>query len=193
MSRHRGSRGYIDDEHRYSSSRTRPLSQYPELARDTDKENFRTVVRPEREREIKHRDRPPRRRYDDYGDMSKHNGTRYHHHEGRSCRPRGRSLHNEDVVEHRRRGHRPSGNTRAHSEHRLVEAATAALAAGVTEAVRARHDPNRSRRAVTAAVSAAAVDALASKGDEPKRGRHLVESAVSGLLIDRLANGRSGK
>jgi len=89
---------------------------------------------------------------------------------------------------HRRRRYssvgRPSGSG-------FAEAATAAAAAGLVEAVRARHNPNRLTRAVTAAVSAAAVDALVSKGEDCKRGRHIVESAVGGLAIDRIANGSS--
>lgn len=193
MSRYRDSYDYGDDEYRYSSCDARPLRRYPKLARGTDKEQPRAAVRPEGVREIDYHDRPAGRQYDDYGERSKHKEAR-HRREGRPSRQRVRSFHNENDVEYRRRGdhHRSQANTRTRSEHGLVEAATAGLAAGVTEAMRARHDPNRTRRAVTAAVTAAAVDALASNGDKRKRGRHLVESAVSGLLVDRLVNGRSG-
>ncbi|KAL7807419.1 hypothetical protein V8C26DRAFT_414782 [Trichoderma gracile] len=191
MSRYRDYHDYdSDDEQQYSSPHTRPLSRYSELARGTGKEYPKTTVRPKRVCEIDYRDKPVRRQYDGCDDRSRHDEARH-----RPSRRRCHSLHTKNDVEYRRRGdrHRSKATARTQGEHRLVEAATAGLAAGVTEAVRARHDPDRSRRAVTAAVSAAAVDALASNGDERKRGRHLVESAVSGLLIDRLANRRSGK
>ncbi|PTB66628.1 hypothetical protein BBK36DRAFT_1197945 [Trichoderma citrinoviride] len=194
MGGHRNSYGYGDDEYHYSYSSTPPRSRYPEFSRNLDKDHVRTAARPDRGREIGYNDRPARRHYDDYGDRKQHDEAMYRR-EDRPSRHRGRSLHNEEDAEYRWRGgrHRSRPSVRAHSEHRLVEAATAGLAAGVTEVVRARHDSDRGRRAVTAAISAAAVDALVSKGDERNRGRHLVESAVGGLLIDRLANGRSAK
>ncbi|KAJ6437879.1 Serine/threonine-protein kinase MST20 [Purpureocillium lavendulum] len=89
---------------------------------------------------------------------------------------------------HDRRRHSSAGGSSGNS---FAEAATAAAAAGLVEAVRARHNPDRSSRAVTAAVGAAAVDALVSKGGDRNRGRHIAESAIGGLAIDRIANGSS--
>ncbi|UNI22308.1 hypothetical protein JDV02_008207 [Purpureocillium takamizusanense] len=89
---------------------------------------------------------------------------------------------------HHRRRHSSAGGS---ARDAFVEAATAAAAAGLLEAVRARHNPNRSTRAVTAAVGAAAVDVLVSKGEFGKRGRHIAEGAIGGLAVDRLANGPS--
>lgn len=189
-----------DDEHRHSYSYTPPSKRYPRPTRDSDKHRLSrtrrtassTVARPEKERDVDYDDRTARRHYKNYDERAKNEEEMYHREARRSGR-RGRSLHNEDDAEYRQRGdrYRSRTRTRARSEGRLVEAAKAGLVAGVTEAVRVRHDSNRARRAVTAAVSAAAVDAFVSKGDDRHRGRHLVESAVSGLLIDRLANGQS--
>lgn len=101
-----------------------------------------------------------------------------------------------DDYHHREHLHHPELRRRYSSTGRpggspFAEAATAAAAAGLFEAVRARHNPNRSTRAVTAAVGAAAKDALVSKGEDRKQERHIVESAIGGLAIDRVANGSS--
>ncbi|KAL6694259.1 hypothetical protein J3F84DRAFT_378988 [Trichoderma pleuroticola] len=198
MPRRRGSYEYSDDEIRYGVSHPSPPSRLYESTHPVKEGHFReaksTARGSERERAVEYYDRPMRRHHNQHS--SRHGQdeiTPYR--EVRQSGRRGRSLHNEDDVEYRRRGdHRHhQSRTRARSEHRLVEVATAALTAGVTEAIRARHDPERSRRAVTAAVSAAAMDALVSKDDDRKRGRHIVESAVGGMIVDRLANGRSRK
>ncbi|KAL7911503.1 hypothetical protein GGI35DRAFT_442965 [Trichoderma velutinum] len=201
MPRHRSSYEYSDDEIRYGTPHSPPRDRHYEFAHPVEEGHFRevketaksTARRPDRERPVEYYDRPGRRHRNQHGD--RHGKEEMSHREIRQSGRRGRSLHNEDDVEYRRRGdHRHHrSRTRARSEHRLVEVATAALTAGVTEAIRARHDPERSRRAVTAAVSAAAMDAFVSKEDNRKSGRHIVESAVGGLLVDRLANGRSRK
>lgn len=152
------------------------------------------VAQPDRGREIdcyNISSRRPRH----YGDEHRHDELISYRDVGQSRR-RGRSLHSEDSIHDRRHGryhYRGSSRVRSHSEHRLAEAATAALTAGLTEAVRARHNPDRFKRTITAAVGAAAVDAFVSKGKDQKNGRHIAESAVGGLLIDRLAHGRSKK
>ncbi|KAL6818081.1 hypothetical protein GGI42DRAFT_335 [Trichoderma sp. SZMC 28013] len=198
MPRRRSSDEYRDDGIRYGISHSPPPSQLYEFTHPVEEGHFRevksTARRPGSERVIDYHDRSIRKHRN-------HHGGRHGQDEAMSYREVrqsgrcGRSLHNEDDVEYRRRGdHRHHrSRTRARSEHRLVEVATAALTAGVTEAIRARHDPERSRRAVTAAVSAAAMDAFVSKDDDRKRGRHIVESAVGGMIVDRLANGRSRK
>ncbi|KAL7952698.1 hypothetical protein V8C34DRAFT_318822 [Trichoderma compactum] len=185
-----------DDEIRYGISHSPPPSQLYEYTHPVEEGHFcevkSTARRLGRERVIDYHDRSIRRHHNHYGGRHGQDGATSYR-EVRQSGHRGRSLHNEDDVEYRRRGdHRHHrSRTRARSEHRLVEVATAALTAGVTEAVRARHDPERSRRAVTAAVSAAAMDAFVSKDDDRKRGRDIVESAVGGMIVDRLANGRS--
>ncbi|KAL6799700.1 hypothetical protein J3E68DRAFT_396482 [Trichoderma sp. SZMC 28012] len=197
MTRRRSSDEYSDDDIRYGTSHSPPPGRRYGSTHPIEEDHFRevksTTRRPGRERVVDYHDRQTRRHHN-------HHGGRHGQDEAMSYREvrqsgrRGRSLHNEDDVEYRRRDHRHHrSRTRARSEHRLVEVATAALTAGVTEAIRARHDPERSRRAVTAAVSAAAMDAFVSKDDDRKRGRHIVESAVGGMIVDRLANGRSRK
>jgi len=111
----------------------------------------------------------------------------------RQSRRRCRSLHSENDTYVRKRDHQHhNGRRRAHSHdgQHLTEVATAALLAGLTETVRAGHNSNRSRRAVTAAIGAAAVDAFASKGNVRGQGSQITKSLIGGLLIDRLANGR---
>ncbi|KAK4065864.1 uncharacterized protein Triagg1_8416 [Trichoderma aggressivum f. europaeum] len=198
MPRRRSSYEYSDDEMRYGVSHPSRPSRLYESSHPVKEGHFREVKStargPERERVVEHHDRPVRRHHNQHS--GRHGqGEIMPHREARQSGRRGRSLHNEDDVEYRKRGdhHHHRSHTRARSENRLVEVATAALTAGVTEAIRARHDPERSRRAVTAAVSAAAMDALVSKDDDGKRGRHIVESAVGGMIVDRLANGRSRK
>ncbi|OAA35952.1 hypothetical protein NOR_07760 [Metarhizium rileyi] len=133
--------------------------------------------------------RPTRRYQDEHAYGYKHRESDYYRYHDRYPR-RGRSLHGEERRGGGRRD-RSRHAERSHSENRVKEAATAALAAGVAEAVRSRHSRDQSKRAITAAVGAAAVDAFVSNGEDKKKGRHIAESAVSGLLIDRLANGRS--
>ncbi|KAJ6442322.1 DNA-binding SAP [Purpureocillium lavendulum] len=98
------------------------------------------------------------------------------------------SQHPHQHPRHHRRRHSTSGPVCGGG---FGEAAAAAAVAGLVEAVRARHNPDRSARAVTAAVGAAAVDALVSKGEDRKRGRHIAESAIGGLALDRITNGSS--
>ncbi|EFY84900.1 hypothetical protein J3459_016955 [Metarhizium acridum] len=133
------------------------------------------------------------RRRHDYAPGHGDREVDYYRHDDRRPR-RGRSLHSEERYAGRRRDHshhRRQPRARSHSENRVKEAATAALAAGLAEAIKSRHSRDQSKRAITAAAGAAAVDALVSNGEDGKKGRHIAESAVSGLLIDRLANGSS--
>lgn len=133
------------------------------------------------------------RHHHDYAPGHGHTKADYYRHDGRRPR-RGRSLHSEERYVSGRRDHshhRRQPGARSHSKNRVKEAATAALAAGLAEAIKSRHSRDQSRRAITAAAGAAAVDALVSNGEDGKKGRRIAESAVGGLLIDRLANGSS--
>ncbi|KHO01926.1 uncharacterized protein MAM_00927 [Metarhizium album ARSEF 1941] len=137
-------------------------------------------------------DRLTRRCHDDAPGRG-HRDADYHGYEGRRPRP-GPSRHMEErhVGRRERSSHRrEQPRARCQSENRVKEAATAALAAGLAEAIKSRHSRDQSKRAITAAVGAAAVDAFVSNGEEHGKGRHIAESAVSGLLIDRLAHGSS--
>ncbi|OAQ65872.2 hypothetical protein VFPPC_14252 [Pochonia chlamydosporia 170] len=124
-------------------------------------------------------ERPTRRHHDDYTYGSGHRHSDYYDREYPSRR--GRSLHSDDRHYSRRADdtrHHRQVRARSHSENRIKEAATAAIAAGLTEAVRSRHSRDQSRRAITAAVGAAAVDAFVSNGEDRKKGRHIAESAL---------------
>jgi len=70
----------------------------------------------------------------------------------------------------------------------------AALDAGTIAAIRARNGPGgwhgeKGLRVVTAAVSAAAIDAFLARNPEVKAGRHMLEGVVGGLIVNRLVNG----
>lgn len=157
-----------------------------------------SVSRPEKSREVvtydyyDNHDQPTHQHHEYFEYDKKHGNHRYYREEDHHL-PRGRSLHSEDRYYNRRRD---SSHERRHKratshENRITEAATAALAAGLTEAVRSRHSRDQSKRAITAAIGAAAVDTFVSNGRDRNKGRHIAESAASGLLIDHLANGRS--
>ncbi|KAI0100142.1 hypothetical protein GGR51DRAFT_533217 [Nemania sp. FL0031] len=103
---------------------------------------------------------------------------------------RGRSGHHGHGHSHSHsHGH---GHRRASSSHAgpdLKQAAGAAVAAGVVEAWRSRHDANRTMRVATAAIGAAATDSALGGGPHHKEKRHVVESALAGLVENRVING----
>ncbi|KAI0538183.1 hypothetical protein GGR58DRAFT_469099 [Xylaria digitata] len=109
-----------------------------------------------------------------------------------SPRPqRHRSAHSERHHDDRRRHHSHS-HKRASSSHGgpdLKQAAGAAVAAGVVEAWRSRHDADRTMRVATAALGAAATDSALAGRHDHKEKRHMVESALAGLVENRVING----
>ncbi|KAF2973414.1 hypothetical protein GQX73_g169 [Xylaria multiplex] len=109
-----------------------------------------------------------------------------------SPRPRRhRSAHSERHHDDRRR-HHGHGHKRASSSHGgpdLKQAAGAAVAAGVVEAWRSRHDADRAMRVATAALGAAATDSALAARHDHKEKRHVVESALAGLVENRVING----
>jgi hypothetical protein len=87
-------------------------------------------------------------------------------------------------------------NSRSHSRDnrkKWQQAAKAAAAAGIIEAVRSRKDPARIQRVATAALSAAGIDGFLDRDPESKSKRHIIESVVGGLGVNRLANGPRDK
>ncbi|KAH8167397.1 hypothetical protein CIB48_g843 [Xylaria polymorpha] len=141
--------------------------------------------------------------YDYYGEG--HRRSRYDDHypredEHEGARPRRhRSAHSDKYLDDRRgrsSGHGRSHHRRSSTSHGgsggpdLKQAAGAAVAAGVVEAFRSRHDPDRAMRVATAAIGAAATDsALGGGRHDHKEKRHVVESALAGLVENRVING----
>ncbi|KAI0434292.1 hypothetical protein F5Y09DRAFT_296537 [Xylaria sp. FL1042] len=136
---------------------------------------------------------PPRRsRYD--GHYPPDDGYYY----DSSSRPRRhRSTHSERHRDDHHRGrHHSHGHDRHHKRSSsmyggpdLKQAAGAAVAAGVVEAWRSRHDADRTMRVATAALGAAATDTALGGRHESKDKRHVVESALAGLVENRMING----
>ncbi|GAW18515.1 hypothetical protein ANO14919_079910 [Xylariales sp. No.14919] len=133
---------------------------------------------------------PPRRsRYDVYYPQE----DMYYY--DSSPRPRRhRSAHSERYYDDRRghHGHSHGRHKRASSSHGgpdFKQAAGAAVAAGVVEAWRSRHDADRAMRVATAAVGAAATDSALGGRHDHKEKRHVVESALAGLVENRVING----
>ncbi|KAI0861594.1 hypothetical protein F4860DRAFT_165233 [Xylaria cubensis] len=140
-----------------------------------------------------------RNRYDDY--YPQEDGY-YYDDDGPRPRRRHRSAHSDKYYYDDRRG-RSSGHrsSHEHSHHRrsssshgagtdLKQAAGAAVAAGVVEAFRSRHDPNRTIRVATAAIGAAATDSAIGGGrHDHNETRHVIESALAGLAGNRVING----
>ncbi|KAI1133397.1 hypothetical protein F5Y10DRAFT_287779 [Nemania abortiva] len=118
-----------------------------------------------------------------------------------NTRPRRhRSVQSDRHYDDRRgrSGHHGHGHGHSHSHRRassshggpdLKQAAGAAVAAGVVEAWRSRHDPNRTVRVATAAIGAAATDSALGGPRDHKEKRHVVESALAGLAENRVING----
>ncbi|KAI1738920.1 hypothetical protein F4680DRAFT_152736 [Xylaria scruposa] len=140
-------------------------------------------------------ERPSRRsRHDDY--YPPEDG--YYYDEGTRPR-RHRSAHSDKYDD--RRGRSSGHHSHGHSHHRrsssshgagpaLKQAAGAAVAAGVIEAFRSRHDADRNMRVATAAIGAAATDsALGGGRHDHKETRHIVESTLAGLAGNRVING----
>ncbi|KAI1340787.1 hypothetical protein F5Y15DRAFT_377920 [Xylariaceae sp. FL0016] len=122
--------------------------------------------------EYEHRDRPRR-----------HRSTHHHHHH---------PSHSHSDARHRHHHHRRASSAGPN----LKQAAGAAVAAGMVEAWRSRGEGDRVSRVATAAVGAAATDALLAgdkgRGRDPKTKRHVVESVVAGLVETRAINGPRG-
>ncbi|KAI1751699.1 hypothetical protein F4782DRAFT_503953 [Xylaria castorea] len=148
-----------------------------------------------------HGEGPSRRsRHDDYHHPQ---DGGYYYEDGPRPR-RHRSAHSDKHHDDRRGrsggGHHSHGGRSNHrrpsSSHGagagLKQAAGAAVAAGVVEAFRSRHDPDRTVRVATAAIGAAATDSALGGGgrhDRNKETRHVVESALAGLVQNRVING----
>ncbi|KAI0879128.1 hypothetical protein GGS24DRAFT_515269 [Hypoxylon argillaceum] len=135
-------------------------------------------------------DLPRRNRYDDY--YPQDSSSRHHYRSSDSRTPRHRSVQSDRYYDGRHHDHH--GHRRASSSHGgpdLKHAAGAAVAAGVVEAWRSRHDANRAARVATAAVGAAATDSALLGGGvhDRKEKRHVVESALAGLVENRVING----
>lgn len=79
----------------------------------------------------------------------------------------------------------------------MQHATKAAFDAGAVEAIRLRRQPGqwagpKGARVATAALGAAATDAIADNardGDQGDSKRHLIESTIGGLLANRAVNG----
>ncbi|KAI0440231.1 hypothetical protein F4803DRAFT_485236 [Xylaria telfairii] len=136
--------------------------------------------------------------HDYYGEG--HRRSRYDEHYPRSAggheARRHRSAHSDKYLDDRRgrsSGHGRSRHRRSSTSHGgadLKQVAGAAVAAGVVEAFRSRHDPDRAMRVATAAIGAAATDsALGGGRHDHKEKRHVVESALAGLVENRVING----
>jgi len=83
-------------------------------------------------------------------------------------------------------------------KEKLNQAVKAGLTAGAVEAWRQRKSRGdwigeRGARVATAAIGAAAVDALVDKDPTRKKKRHVGEAMIGGLVIDRLLNGPKRK
>ncbi|KAI1199660.1 hypothetical protein F5X97DRAFT_341433 [Nemania serpens] len=133
-----------------------------------------------------------RSRYDD--EYPRDQGYYY---ESSTVPRRHRSTHSDGHRDDRR-AHHGGHHSRGHSRHRRAssssgpdfrQAAGAAVAAGVAEAWRSRHEPDRAVRVATAAIGAAATDSALGGGNGHKEKRHVVESALAGLVENRVING----
>ncbi|TGJ88685.1 hypothetical protein E0Z10_g74 [Xylaria hypoxylon] len=133
---------------------------------------------------------PPRRsRYD--GHHPQEDG----YYRDSSPRPRRhRSAHSARLYDDRR-GHHSHGHSRhrrassSHGGPDFKQAAGAAVAAGVVEAWRSRHDADRAMRVATAAIGAAATDSALGGRHDNKDKSHIVKSTLAGLVENRVING----
>ncbi|KAI1182556.1 hypothetical protein F5B17DRAFT_419954 [Nemania serpens] len=120
----------------------------------------------------------------------------YYYYESIPRPHRHRSTHSDGHHDDRRHysEHHSHGQSRHHrssssSGPDLRHATEAAVAAGVVEAWRARHEPDRAMRVATAAIGAAATDSALDEGRGHKQKRHVVEGALAGLVENRVING----
>ncbi|KAI0141676.1 hypothetical protein GGR57DRAFT_400889 [Xylariaceae sp. FL1272] len=126
----------------------------------------------------------PRRSRDDNYDFSETRPRRHHSHDGRQFE--------DDRQRDRRHGqvHSASNYYRSRSGGPdLKQAAGAAVAAGLVEALRSRHDRDMAMRVATAAMGAAATNTVIGRENDRKEKRHMVESALVGLVGNRIING----
>lgn len=131
-------------------------------------------------------DELPRRRHSTPKEDPGYGSSRAHRHQG-SHQARARSPYRQERTHdgvHDGKKESPKGVS--DSNHRLTRVATAAVVSGLTEAVRARHRPDQSSRAVKAAVGAAAMNALVGNDKNRRGGQGLTKSAVGGMLMNRL-------
>ncbi|KAH6988701.1 hypothetical protein EDB80DRAFT_782277 [Ilyonectria destructans] len=119
---------------------------------------------------------------------------------GRSrSRRRARSLDEDDELSRDRGHHRNYDRKRhaerkSHSSGRLKHAAVAAIDAAAVEAIRVWRKPgnwngSKGTRVATAALGAAAIDAMVGGNSSRHGKRKLAESVVGGLLANRVMNG----
>jgi len=121
---------------------------------------------------------------------------------GPRSRSRGRSSSGAKHHHHsaHRRSHSSSSSSSSSSRSRscdgskVKQALQAALIAGAVEAFRDRHEPGgwsgpKRERVLTAAITAAGVDAVIDRDPDKHTKRHIAESAVAGLAANRVING----
>ncbi|KAI1762239.1 hypothetical protein GGR53DRAFT_532800 [Hypoxylon sp. FL1150] len=121
-------------------------------------------------------------RYDDYP-----SGDDGYYYEEMRPRRRHRSTHTSD--HHHGRDRKGRDRRSVSTGPNLKQAAEAAVAAGVVEAWRSRRDADRTARVATAAIGAAATDALINADGERKDKKHVIESVIAGLAENRVVNG----
>ncbi|KAI4868738.1 hypothetical protein F4820DRAFT_408613 [Hypoxylon rubiginosum] len=124
--------------------------------------------------------------YDEY--LSDDGDDDYYYYEETRPHQRHRSTHTERRSHDKRVRDRPSRRS-ASTGPNLKQAAEAAVAAGVVEAWRSRRDRDRTARVATAAIGAAATDALINKDGDRTKKRHVIESVIAGLAENRVVNG----
>ncbi|KAI6087334.1 hypothetical protein F4821DRAFT_236237 [Hypoxylon rubiginosum] len=133
-------------------------------------------------------DERPRHRHSRYDDYP--SGEDDYYYEETRPRRRHRSTHTSD-HHHGRDGRgrdRPSRRSISTGPN-FKQAAEAAVAAGVVEAWRSRRDGDRTARVATAAIGAAATDALLNRDGDRKGKKHVLESVIAGLAENRVVNG----
>ncbi|KAI1781350.1 hypothetical protein F4818DRAFT_35510 [Hypoxylon cercidicola] len=133
-----------------------------------------------------YQDEATRHRHSSYDEYP--SDDEYYYYEETRPHRRHRSSHTDRHTHDRRARDRPSRRA-ASSGPNLKQAAEAAVAAGVVEAWRSRRDRDRTARVATAAIGAAATDALIGKKDDGKNKRHVIESVIAGLAENRIVNG----
>ncbi|BDD60258.1 hypothetical protein MPDQ_006177 [Monascus purpureus] len=113
---------------------------------------------------------------------------------------RAASAHDRYEDRNHARRHRSYSDTRSWergrhslSESRISQVIKAAFTAGAAEAFCDRNDPGswsgeKGKRALTAAISAGAVDALIDHAPSKHSDRHVIESALVGMETSRLLN-----
>ena len=117
-----------------------------------------------------------------------HSGSRHGGHHGRDRRSHGRSRRYSSSSRSSSRGRGGIPN------HKIAQAARAALMAGAAEAFKVRSAPGqwkgeKGQRVATAALGAAGMEGLIENKSKKNDKRHLAEAVVGGLVANRVANG----